>query len=184
MSSIPFFNKKTWWQIGIGLASLLGLYIVAAFFVPIAPLSTSVSDVLTSTAYYKATWTTVYAHDTKISGANVFNSELIGGSVLRTPNKIYLFGEELVWADPLSTVVVTETSWLGGGLHSQIPVYLYDDDNVYVRSNIVLPRPDDGPASFVYHEYKQDKFYNTERSIKKYDSSWLISHWENGEKLQ
>ena len=157
MSSVPFFNKKTWSQIGIGLVSLLGLYVVVAFFVPIAPLSANVSNLMTSTNYYKATWTNVYANDTKVPGANVFNAQLVGGSVLRTPDKVYLFGEELPGADPLSTVVVAANINLGGGLNSQAPLYLYDDDNVYVRSHIVLPRADDRSASLVYNDYKQSQ---------------------------
>ena len=64
-----FYNlgKKSFWlKVGKGIGVTLGLYIVAAFFFPIVPMTANWVEWLSSKMYV-ATWTQVYAPSSTLS---------------------------------------------------------------------------------------------------------------------
>lgn len=162
--SVPFSNSKTRREIGGWFAALVWIYVVAAFFVPIVPLKSN--PLISSFAddhIYTATWTHVYAHGEAIPGATPFNVKHVNFFVLSTPKEVYYHGEALPGADPQTTVVVSGVYGLRSfGATIEIPLYLYDEDNVYVNSSTVLPREKGVSALSLYDDYQQEFWSTTE----------------------
>lgn len=157
-------------KILIGIWSLVGLVFIVGFAYPMIPLlRQDTTHHFMSDKFYKATWTNVYTNVNtfsedgkeisireKIPWATPWNSKQPDHFVLLTPDSVYFWWQKIVWLDPQLVKIAYPKD-------NSSPLYLYDDNNVYVGTSLVLPR-DGESADVVYQQRKLVKEQETNQS--------------------